>query len=669
MQNLKPKNNNVHIDFETRATVDLLTAGTVRYATDKNTIVLTAAITWQGKNYLFNPASNRKHIRKLIEKIYNSNAQIVAYNWQFEYYIIKYVCTRLYNWPEFPAERFICTMAAALNYGLPGKLASDTEFLHTAPKDTDGHAVMLRLTKPYKPGVKQKANHPDWRLWWDNDPIKHEKNQIYCIQDVWAETELQASIPALSKRENKIFRIDQQINTRGIHVDTKLCKGALKIFDVYKVELLKRIPHKSWKHFNSIGQREIVRQYVLSLSKTIDLPNMQGDTIDRVLRTCTNKTARKVLTAYRQTGSTALAKYQKVLDQQYDGVLYGNLQYCGASGTKRWAGRGVQLHNINRPVVDYDIKTVEIIQSGNYKKLVRHAQTIKDYKGNIPTVSDILKSYMRSFIVPLKGTYLSVNDYKAVEARLVFWFSNCHKGLKLFRTGGDPYIKQAAIIYDIKEKKVNSFPQRFVGKQNILGCGYGMGPPRFKDQCAEFDVHIGKGLAYKAVNAYRNKYFEVVEYWRELENTIKFLLRHNMQNKWTKCKRVEFMYDGTNILLCMPSGAILYYHKMHLNDGNLYYYTTPTQGARKMVIRSTWGGTILQNMCECAGRELMADGMIRLEAAEFPVLLTIHDELITGIGHKDCHQEVQACILARNKWCKSFPLEIEGQILNRYRKI
>ena len=48
--------------------------------------------------------------------------------------------------------------------------------------------------------------------------------------------------------------------------------------------------------------------------------------------------------------------------------------------------------------------------------------------------------------------------------------------------------------------------------------------------------------------------------------------------------------------------------------------------------QSTYGGKIVENLCQAVARDLMANAMINAEAAEFKVVLTVHDELLTEVN-------------------------------------
>jgi len=657
------------IDFETRSQVDLKDVGVSAYAAHKSTHLLCAHIKWKGKQYHFDPSRNRKATKKLINKAIKSGATVNAYNWAFEFHIWNKVCTRLYDWVELELSQIQCTLARGLRYGMCGKLEGDAEFFKGPQKDSEGHRVMLQLTKPRK---ARKDENPNY-VHWFNDQEKLATNARYCKKDVKVESYLQDIYPPLSEREQAIFDIDKRMGVSGLHIDVKLCEGAIKINDANFAAQVQRLPKDTKKYFDRLSQRDRVKQYLNDiLPPEEQLENMQAQTLKEAVKLCSVKKAKRVIQCYMEQGGAAVEKYRVALAHQVNGVVQHTIQYCGASNTGRWAGRGIQPQNMNRPLCAYDPKAVKVIQSGSYKAAYKFAQKrCKDGKGNHIklTVSEFIKSYIRSMIIPPKGKAFSVNDYSAIEARLVFWFCLSDNGIQLYKDGKDAYKHLATAIYDIDFDEVDG-DQRFVGKQGVLGLGYGMGADAFVRQCAKFGVSIPTGLAYKSVNAYRKEFKDVPDMWRLLEKTVKYLLLNGIDNVWVEAGKVSYMWDKTNMYCKLPSGTVLTYHKMTINDEDeLEYYTTPKQGARKMMKRTIWGGTFLENICQAFARDIMADAMLKLDRAGFACVLTVHDELINVINKLKDHKAVQKIIRKKAKWYKSFPLEIEGEAVERYQKI
>jgi DNA polymerase len=83
----------------------------------------------------------------------------------------------------------------------------------------------------------------------------------------------------------------------------------------------------------------------------------------------------------------------------------------------------------------------------------------------------------------------------------------------------------------------------------------------------------------------------------------------------------------------------------------------------------TYGGSLVENIVQATARDIMANGMLNAEAAGFPVVLTVHDELVTekAPAEGDVDGLIKAmCTLP--EWAKGCPIEAEGWTGFRYRK-
>src|ERR1019366_2161228 len=123
-------------------------------------------------------------------------------------------------------------------------------------------------------------------------------------------------------------------------------------------------------------------------------------------------------------------------------------------------------------------------------------------------------------IIPSDGHVLDVGDYNAIELRVLFWAADYKEGLRALRDGKDLYTELASIIYNRPEAAIEKgSKERFVGKEGILGMGFGYGHLRFQaavKQKANVDITVDE--AKTAVNAYRRKHSPVTVLWKNLES-------------------------------------------------------------------------------------------------------------------------------------------------------
>ena len=84
---------------------------------------------------------------------------------------------------------------------------------------------------------------------------------------------------------------------------------------------------------------------------------------------------------------------------------------------------------------------------------------------------------------------------------------------------------------------------------------------------------------------------------------------------------------------------------------------------------TTWGGTLTENAVQATARDLMVHGMFNLEAEDYPIIGTVHDEVITeipeGFGSLD---EASELMCRKPKWAGDLPVVASGFRAKRYRK-
>lgn len=91
---------------------------------------------------------------------------------------------------------------------------------------------------------------------------------------------------------------------------------------------------------------------------------------------------------------------------------------------------------------------------------------------------------------------------------------------------------------------------------------------------------------------------------------------------------------------------------------------------RRFTVRGTDGRPfIVSNCVQAAARDLLANGMLRAEAAGYPVIGHVHDEIITERrrGEGDV-AEFERLICELPDWAAGLPLRASGFKSKRYKK-
>lgn len=651
----------IYIDFETRSELDLKRVGAWKYSRHPSTEVLCMA-------YRIDSVPTDIFIREEINQIWDElkfsedtddikNMFIdyilkfktfEAHNAFFEYAIWHNIMMSRYGWPVVEPYRWYCSAAKAAYHGLPRKLEEAALALSLdIQKDMEGSRLMKQMAKP-RPNWKKTGREPKWF----DDEKRLERLYDYCKKDVEVEYALSQALDDLPPAERKIWLLDQEINRRGVYCDIELAQSAVEIVKTLESDACAELYQLTGGDVSTPGQTAKILDWLVG--ENLGLPNMQAETVtDALKRDDLTPSARRVLEIRQLHSKASTKKYTAMIDRtaNEDQRIRDTLLYHGAH-TGRWTGVGIQPQNFYKPDfdrVDIELLVIPAIQRQDVSEL--------QYLFGSPVTP--LSSALRSTLRAAPGNDLIGADYASIEARVLLWLVDDTDALKLIEQGVDLYVDMAAAIYEIPKEKVSK-AQRQLGKTAILGLGYGMGVDKFFSTCSNFGIEIDYSLAEKTVSIYRKKYRKVVRYWWQINQQA-----INMNGLFSK--------HGRFLRLKLPSGRPLHYCDPELTLNRFhepalsYMSTNPT--TRKWVREETYGGKLTENIVQAISRDIMALGMLRVEATGYPVVMTVHDEVVSeipkGFGSVD---EFVSLLCKRPSWAKNCLIDAEGWRGERYRK-
>lgn len=657
------------LDYETRSEFDLKKGGAEEYARHPSTDVLCAAWRFGTKEELkkkatqvWSPAFARSIPSELRSALLDPQVKIVAHNAGFEQAITRHVLARkLAALKECtPIERWVCTAAMSAALALPRSLEKVLEALNLpVQKDMEGHKLVLRYCKPRKPTKKNPAK-------WHNKASDLRRIMEYCKLDVDGTVELLLNIPDLIPFERRVWELDQKINQRGFCVDRELVQKILGMIAEEKNNLDTETQDLSFNTLLSATQRDGVLEF-LKL-EGVELPNLRKNTVENVLKEGNiSEDAKRMLELRQAISKTSTAKYLGFeLRTRTDGRLRGSLVYH-AAGPGRWGGSGIQPQNFPRgakglnaaQAID-DIKAFDL-------------ETLRMLYGDPMTV---FATVLRGMIIASPGKKFNAADYSSIEARILFWLADHIKGVQAFRDNRKIYEEMAQVIFSIRDLENVQGWQRQVGKQAILGCGYSMGPPKFKQTCLDVGgIEISIDLAKQAVQAYRRAHYPVAELWKNIERMAMAAVL-NPGKKYGNGK-IKWFMEGKFLFCELPSGRRNAYYNPEIRyeptpwgalAPKLYHWGVNPR-TKKWSIESTYGGKLTENCVQGIARDFMADAMLRLEEADFEVTLTVHDEIKSedDIGRNRLAEFIEImCDLPA--WGEGCPIKADGWEGERYRK-
>lgn len=655
----------LHLDFETRSTADLKLVGAWKYAMDPSTEIMCLRYS-SGVGQpvrLLKMGEFKKPGPQLLDTI------LCAHSAHFEYAIWNYILHKRYGWPAlWDPKHWRCTLAKAAMCNLPISLDGATQALKLpTKKDLMGRQAMLKLSKPLSIDALGFPTYND-------DSALKEKMYAYCADDVRAEMALDAALPDLPPNEQKIWELDLVINHRGMKADVATAGKAVVLADTFTKELNTKLHRLTGGAVDKASRIAAIKSYLSTLG--VQTPQgLDKNIVAALLRSPdVPELAKEVIKIRQQVGKSSTAKYETILEyaSPTDQRMRGMLQYH-AAGTGRWGGRGPQPQNFPKGTGFDSEKVCRDVWEPGFQ--IQYGDKSMD----------ALSAGLRGCLVAGEGKVLCAADYSAIEARVLLWLAGDELALGKYRMGINLYNDMGKSLYGYAITK-DSHPKEYgVSKAIILGCGYGMGKVKFRGTCATWGIEIDEATAEAAVKAYRKKYKPVVEMWYKQEEAA----RNAVINPGSvhPCGKVRWGMDKKReFLVCrLPSGRHLRYYRPSVKPietpygekQEIHYWCAGLGG--KLEENKTYGGSLVENITQATARDIMANGMLNAEAAGFPVVLTVHDELVTEIddteteqlgdvGDKERLDELVKAMCSLPAWANGLPITAEGWVGKRYRK-
>jgi DNA polymerase len=218
----------LHLDFETRSSVDIREQGLDVYARNAEVLMLAWAVNDQAPQLWLPHESEMPDQLALL--LTRREIVKVAWNSAFERAIFQHVLKM-----DIKLNSWLDPSCMARYAGLPSSLEDVGKALglpQDKAKDKAGKDLIKIFCMPQKDGITKD---------WNSHPEEWARFCDYCRQDVIAERNILKLLEKgfmLPPRERKIWLLDQQINERGIPVDMTFVHNAKKIVDAERSRLM-----------------------------------------------------------------------------------------------------------------------------------------------------------------------------------------------------------------------------------------------------------------------------------------------------------------------------------------------------------------------------------------------------------------------------------------------
>lgn len=688
-------------DFETRSRCNLKTAGAYKYSLDPSTQATCLAFKIRGtktvyfldfhtvnKQWVDLPFAFKQLWCRLIEEDY----EFAAHNAFFERCIYTNVLVARQGWPKIPRQRYRCTAAKAAACALPRNLEGAGFALKLRiQKDKRGYNAMMATCKPTRQwnawrkaceelaagkriGPKKMAlargAEPPVFLEPDVAPDVWQTLYTYCKIDVRSEEELDLTLPDLIPEEQEIWHLNQTINWRGLRVDLPTVRKVVDIMAVESKKKLKELDTLTMGLITKPGATASILEF-LEMEGVV-LPNLQAKTVEDKLKGFElSEDMYRLLEIRKALSLASTKKYQAFLNRAGDDERIRDISLYHGASTGRSAGTGINPYNFPRGLIKVDkarpYALVENVAAFDHEWLqVLYGESL----------GLVFSAILRNMIIPSEGYELFVADFSKIEVAVLWWLADNVPGLKVLRAGLDPYRYQAAANTGRTYSEIpEEGDDRQLGKAQILGCGFGMGAPKFQKTAWDmYRLKLTLEQSQLAVSSYRKQNAAVPALWKAYEKAAVDCVETGKPQEAGKCR---FTLVDHFLWVTLPSGRKLAYRDPQITwreseygpRKTLEFWAVNQKTKEKWALERTWGGTLTENIVQATARDLMLPALLRLEHAGYRVLLEVYDEGICekpkGTGSV---KEFVDILCKRPAWAPGLPLEAKGWAGPRYRK-
>lgn len=639
------------IDIETYSDVDLTKCGVYAYSDSPNFEILLFAYAFDEEpTQIVDLACGEQLPERVLGVLEDPTITKAAFNAQFER-----TCISKYLGRRLSPNGWQCTAVQSAMLALPLSLDNVGEVLNIQRKKLkEGTDLVRFFSMPCKP---TKANGGRTRNRPEDAPEKWERFKTYCIRDVDAEREIRQKLWKfpIPESEMELYRMDQEINDRGILVDQQLVENAVLCDNQYRQMVTARAyeltglsnPNspaqiKGWLAEHGVEAEKLDKKTVKGLISETD-----GEVLE-------------VLKLRLLMAKTSVKKYEAIERSVCsDGRVHGLLQFYGANRTGRWAGRLVQVQNLPQN----HIPDLELARS-----LVKE-QRFEDLDLLFDSTPEVLSELIRTAFVPKPGCRFIVADFSAIEARVLAWFAGEQWRLDTFAEGGDIYCASASKMFGVPVVKhgVNGH-LRQKGKIAELALGYG-GAVGALTSMGALDMGIQEEELQPLVSQWRNSNPHITKFWWEVDAAAVKAVKERTE---VVLGNLCFTYRSGILFVTLPSGRKLSYIKPRMTQNRFGRESLSYEGvgeSKKWMRIETYGPKLVENIVQATARDLLAQAMLRLRNQGFEIVMHIHDEAVLEVPEGVSGVEEICQIMSEAPdWAAGLPLRADGYECAFYKK-
>jgi DNA polymerase len=271
-------------------------------------------------------------------------------------------------------------------------------------------------------------------------------------------------------------------------------------------------------------------------------------------------------------------------------------------------------------------------------------------------------------LIPREG-YRFVNaDFSGVEAIVLAHISGEKWIVDAYREGRDLHKATAARMFGVPEESIDKHtPEgnaiRQKGKVSNLALGYGGSVGALISMGAS-GMGIPEEELPELVRGYRSANKHIVRFWYACaEAAIEVVKQH---------KPVRVQLSETPFVFYLTKGMLA----IRLPSGRSLHYPYPTVGKNrfggdalmfkgvglnnKWQTLSTFGGSIVESICQAYSRDLLANALKNVSEAGHRIVSHVHDEILVEDDYRLSAKDLCTLMCQLPDWAGNLPLKADG---------
>lgn len=640
------------IDLETYSDQPLAKTGVYRYVESPDFEILLFAYSVDGGPVQqIDLACGEKIPPTILAALEDDKVTKWAFNANFE----RICLSRFLGYPTgdyLKPDSWKCSMVWAAYMGLPLSLEGVGAVLGLEKqKLTESKDLIKYFCQPCAP---TKTNGQRTRNLPEHAPDKWLAFKRYNIRDVETEMSIQARLLKYPVPDSvwEEYRLDQEINDRGVGLDMELVRQAIQMDGRSRSELT-----QAMKELTSLDNPNSVQQMKQWLADNgVETDTLGKKAVAELLKTAPPQ-LQKVLTLRQQLAKSSVKKYQAMETAVCaDDRARGMFQFYGANRTGRWAGRIIQMQNLPQNHLDDLSEARGLVRAGGFDAL---EMLYED-------VPDTLSQLIRTAFVPQENRKFIVADFSAIEARVIAWLAGEKWRQDVFAEGKDIYCASASQMFGVPVEKhgVNGH-LRQKGKIAELALGYGGSVGALKAMGA-LEMGLSEDELPALVSAWRQANPKIVQFWWAVDRAVMDAVARRTT---TKTHGIIFSARNGMLFITLPSGRSLSYVKPKIGEnrfgGDCITYEG-VGGTKKWERIDSYGPKFVENIVQATSRDILCYAMKTLRCCS--IVMHIHDEVVIEADRRMSLQAVCDQMGRTPPWANGLQLRADGYETDFYKK-